>query len=69
MSEVWADILKEKLLSIDNQNITIRVNPSQINFVWGYGGSNKALFEGKGIHAKIVGDNRLEKYEVQVSCC
>lgn len=69
MSEVWADILKEKLLDIDNQNITIRVNPSQINFVWGYGGSNKALFEGKGIHAKIVGDNRLEKYEVQVSCC
>lgn len=69
MSEVWADILKEKLLSIDNQNIIIRINPSQINFVWGYGGSNKALFERKGVHAKIVGDNRLEKYEVQVSCC
>lgn len=69
MSEVWADILKEKLLSIDNQNIIIRINPSQINFVWGYGGSNKALFERKGVHAKIVGDNRLEKYEVQVSRC
>lgn len=69
LSEVWADILEKKLSDVDNQEIIIRVNPSQVNFVWGYSGSNKTLFDRKGIHAKIVGDSRLEKYEMQVSCC
>ncbi len=42
LTEVWADILKPLPETFSNRNkITIRVNPSQLNFAVGYRGKNK----------------------------
>lgn len=69
MTEVWRDMLDERLAVYSNESLRLTVHPSQINFVWGYQGANKLIFEAKNLNVKIVGDCSLDKYEMQVSRC
>lgn len=66
MSSIWADIIKSKISSFGNCHITISANPSQINYIWGYAGSNKPLFTEKGIEAKVIPNPNLSKYEILI---
>lgn len=66
MTEIWADILNQTLKEKRNQEITLEVNPTQVNFVWGYAGQNKKIFQEKNLTAKIRGNNSLSKYEVKI---
>ncbi len=69
MTEIWADILAEKLNGYNHQDMILKVHPSQVNFVWGYAGKNKRYFEQKGLRVKLLTDDHLGKYEVQVGSC
>lgn len=67
MTEIWADILQKELASIHNANLTLEVHPSQINFVWGYAGKNKKIFQDKELDIKIIGNKTFGKYELKIS--
>lgn len=69
MTEIWAEMLRERLKDVRHESLRLAVHPSQINFVWGYQGANKPFFEAQGLAVKVVGDSQLGKYEMQVSCC
>lgn len=67
MTKIWAEILNKELNGISNKEIRLEVNPSQINFVWGYAGQNKKIFEEKGLTVKLQGDSSLSKYEMKIN--
>lgn len=67
MTKIWAEILNKELNGICNKEIRLEVNPSQINFVWGYAGQNKKIFEEKGLTVKLQGDSSLSKYEMKIN--
>lgn len=69
MTEIWAEVLRKRLKGVQNVSLRLAVHPSQINFVWGYQGANKPLFEAQGLAVKVEGDSQLGKYEMQVSRC
>ena len=69
MTEIWADILAEKLNGYNHQDMILKVHPSQVNFVWGYAGKNKRFFEQKGLCVKLLTDDHIGKYEVHVGSC
>lgn len=66
MTEVWTGLLQTKLRDYAHREIQVRVHPSQINYVWGYQGKNKVLFEEKELVVKVVGDERVEKYDLRI---
>lgn len=66
MTKIWAEILNKELNGISNKEIRLEVNPSQINFVWGYAGQNKKIFEEKRLTIKLQGNAALAKYEVKI---
>lgn len=67
MSSIWADILSKELQQFSDTKLLLRINPSQINFAWGYKGSNKKLFKNKGLDVKIQSDSKLPKYSIITS--
>jgi histone acetyltransferase (RNA polymerase elongator complex component) len=67
MTGIWRDILKQELRSIQNESLCLTVHPHQINFVWGYEGRNKKLFEEKNLNIKVTGDDSLSKYGIKIS--
>ncbi|HOI27749.1 MAG TPA: radical SAM protein [Paludibacteraceae bacterium] len=69
MSAIWRDILERELKERHNEQLRLTVNPHQVNFVWGYQGSNKDLFQSKNLEVKISGDKALSKYEIKISHC
>ena len=69
MTDIWADILAEKLKGYNRQDMILKVHPSQVNFVWGSAGKNKRFFEQKDLRVKLLTDDHLGKYEVQVGSC
>ncbi|MEE3484162.1 MAG: radical SAM protein [Bacteroidales bacterium] len=64
MTEIWADILQKKLSNIHHQELTLEVNPTQINYVWGYAGKNKGFFTKQVLNIKIKGNPLLNKYDL-----
>lgn len=66
MTKIWAEILNKELNGISNKEIRLEVNPSQINFVWGYAGQNKKIFEEKRLTIKLQGNAALAKYEMKI---
>lgn len=67
MTEIWSDILHRKLKNRRDDSLLLEVHPSQINFVWGYGGKNKSLFAQQNLDVKIKGNPSSEKYEIKIS--
>ncbi len=67
LTEIWSDILNEKLKSLQDHSIIIHVNPSQINYAIGHKSKNRNRLKEQGITAEFIGDNNLEKYEINVS--
>lgn len=67
MTEIWSDILHKELHDKQNEQLTLEIHPSQINYAWGYAGKNKRWFEEKGLEIKIIGKETAGKYEVKIS--
>jgi len=67
MSEIWNDLLFEKLDDSNASRVTFRINDKQLNFAVGYNGSNKLELMKRGIIAKFIADDTLPKYEFDVS--
>lgn len=67
MTEIWSDILHKELRDKQNEQLTLEIHPSQINYAWGYAGKNKRWFEEKGLEIKIIGKETAGKYEVKIS--
>lgn len=66
MTEVWREILLSNLKDLKDEKLTLFVHPSQINFVYGYGGSNKQIFHSKNLDVKVDGNTNLSKYEIKI---
>lgn len=67
MTEIWRDILMSSLAEMKNEKLTLIVHPSQINFVFGYEGQNKRIFQQKNLEVKVIGNSNLAKYEIEIS--
>ncbi|MBP5457187.1 MAG: hypothetical protein J6Y37_11875, partial [Paludibacteraceae bacterium] len=67
MTEIWSDILHKELYDKQNEQLTLEIHPSQINYAWGYAGKNKRWFEEMGLEIKIIGKETAGKYEVKIS--
>ena len=66
MTEIWKSILSEKIVTSTSHNIVLSVHPSQINYVNGYEGRNKKWLNEQGISIKVMGDNKLKKYDIRI---
>ncbi len=67
LTELWKDILNDKLETFDNEFVEIQINESQINYAVGYQSSNKKQLLKRFKNVKFKINNSLKKYELNVS--
>ncbi len=66
LTEIWNDILSEKIRNINTENIIIVTNKAQLNYAVGYKGKNKKKLLKKYKKVKFIPDNSLYKYELKI---
>ncbi len=66
MTEIWNDILTEKLHSKTGDMITIRVHPKQLNAAIGYFGKNKKMLEQQFKKVRFTGNDALQVFENEI---
>ncbi len=67
LTELWHELLKDKLQPFENKNIIIVVNNTQINYAIGYNGKNRERLKEEGFKIEFKQDNNLLKYQINVS--
>ena len=65
MTKIWAGILNSEFFTLCNQRLSALVHPTQINYAFGYEGTNRKWWEKKGLDLKIKCDNSLSKYAIE----
>ena len=68
LTEIWNDILTDKLKDVYSENIVIQVNNTQINYAVGFKSKNKHCLLERYKNVKFIANNSLQKYEINVSC-
>jgi len=68
LTEIWKDILNEKLKGIKTESIIIQTNNAQLNYAVGFKSKNKNHLLKKFKRVKFEVSNTLQKFEVNVSC-
>lgn len=67
MTEIWNDILIEELKGRKAGGLCLEVNESQLNYAIGFKGKNKNRLNERGFNIVFKPDNKLEKYQINVS--
>ena len=68
LTEIWFDLLTEKLKGVIAEDVVIQVNKTQLNYAVGYKAKNKNILLKKFRKVKFVANNSLQKYDINVSC-
>ncbi len=67
LTEIWYDIIKEKIENISNREFIIKINDKQLNYAVGYKGKNRDYIISKGNKVKFIAEPNLKKYQINVS--
>ena len=68
--EIYYDLIMEKIRDLKDTQVRVTVNPKEISKAVGNKKRNiKRFKEERNITLKILGDNRLKKWEVHCKCC
>lgn len=66
-TEIWNDLIEEKLLYIEGANIGIYVNPKEINYAIGYNSKNRNLLLDRFKSVKFIPDDSLNERNLRVT--
>jgi histone acetyltransferase (RNA polymerase elongator complex component) len=66
LSDIWKDILEEKLNNIECDELILEVDPKQINYAIGYEASNKKRLLNRFKTVKFKANPSLTKYELRI---
>ncbi|WP_372745075.1 elongator complex protein 3 [Lutibacter sp.] len=64
LSELWNDILLEKLTT--KGDLKVKVAKNQLNYAVGYKGKNRDFFKNKGYNIKFTSNTMLKNFEIDV---
>ena len=67
LTEIWNDILTEKLNNINSEHIIIQTTGAQLNYAVGFKSKNKNKLLKKYKIVKFEVNNSLQKFELNVS--
>lgn len=64
LTDIWRDILSDKIENSEKRNFLFKVNSKQLNYAVGFKKKNTIFFYEKGYKLKFVGDKEIRKFEI-----